>query len=96
MALEYSVSEDLPAGEMVAMLKATDPDTPGPISYAIVSGDEGRFELDAGTGALRLKDSLDRETKDTYKLHIKASDGVQSTETVVAILVSRWGKSCYA
>lgn len=88
MDLEYSVSEDLPAGQIVATLRATDPDTPGPLTYAVVSGDEGRFELDSTTGALRLKDTLDRETKDTYKLQIRASDGLQSADAVITISVS--------
>ncbi|KAG8263943.1 hypothetical protein J6590_021610 [Homalodisca vitripennis] len=85
MPHEYSVSEDLPAGQVVATLRASDPDTPGTLSYAVVSGDEGRFELDSSTGTLRLRDSLDRETRDTYRLQVKASDGVQSAETIITI-----------
>lgn len=88
MPHEHSVSEDLPAGQVVATLRASDPDTPGPLSYALVSGDEGRFQLDAVTGELRLRDSLDRETKDNYRVQVRASDGVQSAETIITILVS--------
>lgn len=88
MAHEFSVSEDLPVGQVVATLRATDPDTPGPLSYAIVSGDQGHFELDAATGALRLRDSLDRERTDIYRIQVKASDGVQSAETIITVLVS--------
>lgn len=88
MPHEFSVSEDLPTGQVVATLRASDPDTPGPLSYSIVSGDEGRFLLDPTTGELRLRDSLDRETKDTYRVQVRASDGVQSAETIITITVS--------
>lgn len=88
MPHEFSVSEDLPVGHVVATIRATDPDTPGPLNYAIVSGDHGQFELDSATGALRLRDSLDRETADTYKVQVRASDGVQSAETIITVTVS--------
>lgn len=88
-SLHFSVSEDMAAGQEVAVLRATDADSPGPLTYTLVSGDEGKFEVDPSTGSLRLKDALDRETKDLYRLHVKASDGVQSTETIVTIQVSK-------
>ncbi|XP_068085239.1 cadherin-related tumor suppressor [Anabrus simplex] len=83
--LVHSVSEDLPPGHAVATLRASDPDTLGELRYSLVSGDDGRFELDGSTGVLRLRDSLDRETKDTYKLTVRASDGLQHTDAVVTI-----------
>jgi protocadherin Fat 4 len=85
---EYSVSEDLPTGQMVATLRASDPDTLGHLTYSLVSGDDGHFQLDtADTGVVRLKEALDRETRDTYRLQVRASDGVQHTDTVVTIKV---------
>lgn len=86
--LEYSVSEDLPIGQMVATLRATDPDTLGHLTYSLVSGDEGHFQLDtADTGVLRLREALDRESRETYRLQVRASDGVQHTDTTVTIKV---------
>ncbi|KAJ9591226.1 hypothetical protein L9F63_002232, partial [Diploptera punctata] len=85
--LEFSVTEDLPTGQMVASLRASDPDTLGHITYSLVSGDEGHFHLDtADTGVLRLREALDRETRDTYRLQVRASDGVQHTDTMVTIM----------
>jgi len=86
--LEFSISEDLPIGQMVATLRATDPDTLGHLTYSLVSGDEGHFQLDtADTGVLRLREALDREARDTYRLQVRASDGVQHTDTTVTIKV---------
>ncbi|KAG8226848.1 hypothetical protein J437_LFUL004089 [Ladona fulva] len=86
--IEYTVSEDLSAGQAVATLRATDPDTLGTLTYTLVStegGDESRFELDANTGVLRLKQALDREERDTYRLVVRASDGIQNTDADVTI-----------
>jgi hypothetical protein len=73
----------------VATLRATDPDTLGHLTYSLVSGDEGHFQLDtADTGVLRLREALDRETRDTYRLQVRASDGVQHTDTMITIKVT--------
>jgi protocadherin Fat 4 len=78
---------------MVGTLRASDPDTLGHLTYSLVSGDEGHFQLDsADTGVLRLKEALDREARDTYRLQVRASDGVQHTDTVVTIKVTAPGR----
>lgn len=82
------MSEDLGAGYAIATIRATDPDTIGTLSYTLISGDDRKFLLNSETGVLRLKDTLDRETKDVYMLVIRVSDGVQFTETTVSIQVS--------
>lgn len=74
-------------GQPVATIRAVDPDTLGHLEYTLISGDDGHFTLDSDTGVLRLRDSLDRETKDVYKLVVRASDGLQHTDTVVSIQV---------
>lgn len=86
--LYFSVSEDLGPGQPIATLKADDPDTIGTLEFSLVKGDEGSFILDNSTGVLRVTDSLDRETKDTYKLTVRCNDGNQYTDTVVTIQVS--------
>lgn len=87
--LHYTVSEDMLAGRRIAILKATDPDTPGTLTYSIVGGDDNKFTLDAATGHLSLQDTLDRETKSQYDLTVRADDGVQHTDTTVFIEVRR-------
>ena len=85
--LDYSVSEDLPPGQTIALVRATDPDTLGKISYRLVDGGDSKFELEPNSGVLRLNDSLDRETKNFYKLHIRADDGIQYSDAHIKITV---------
>ncbi|XP_066141158.1 cadherin-related tumor suppressor isoform X1 [Euwallacea fornicatus] len=87
-SLHYSVSEDLGPGQSFATLKAEDPDTIGRLEYSILSGDDGKFDLDKSTGVLKLTDSLDRETKEGYKLTVRCSDGNQYTDVVVTVEVN--------
>jgi protocadherin Fat 4 len=85
----YMVSEDLGTGQLVATIKASDPDTIGKLEYSLISGDDGKFLLDKADGTLKLRDTLDRETKDLYKLVIRVTDGVQYTETTITVQVSK-------
>jgi protocadherin Fat 4 len=88
MATSLSVSEELAVGQTVTTIKAVDPDTLGQLTYSLVSGDDTkRFQLDSVTGELRLKEPLDRETADTYKVKVRASDGLQFQETTLTIKV---------
>lgn len=88
LPLSFNVSEDLTAGHLIATIRASDPDTLGTLTFSLMGGDNGKFLLEPETGKLRLKDALDRELKDNYKLRVRVSDGVQHTETVVEIEVS--------
>ncbi|CRL00707.1 CLUMA_CG013964, isoform A [Clunio marinus] len=88
MPQSYMVSEDLGTGQLVATIKAFDPDTIGKLEYSLISGDDGKFLLEKYQGTLKLRDTLDRETKDLYKLLIRVTDGVQFTETTIAIQVT--------
>lgn len=82
------VSEDLGAGHAIATIRAMDPDTIGSLSFSLADGDvDNKFDLEKETGVLRLRDTLDREAKDVYRLTMRVSDGVQSTDTTVNIQV---------
>lgn len=83
----FVVSEDLGAGHTVGTIRATDPDTIGTLGYTLIAGDDKKFVLDTNSGILKLIDTLDRETKDMYELLVRVSDGVQNTETIVAVQV---------
>ncbi|KAJ1519388.1 hypothetical protein ONE63_004680 [Megalurothrips usitatus] len=89
--LSFLVSEELAVGQAVATLAATDPDTIGELSYTLVEAGAttaaSPFTLDARTGVIRLRDALDRELQDSYRLLVRASDGVQSTDAFVTIQV---------
>ncbi|XP_057655100.1 cadherin-related tumor suppressor [Diorhabda carinulata] len=86
--LHFSVSEDLSPGQPIATIKAEDPDTIGVLEYNLLTGDDGKFSLDKSSGVLRLIDSLDRETKQMYKLMVRCSDGNQFTDTIVNVEVT--------
>lgn len=84
----FTVSEDLGPGHRVGTIKANDPDTIGTLRFSLISGDDKKFLLDSSSGILKLIDTLDRETKDLYKLVVRVGDGTQDTETIVSVQVS--------
>lgn len=86
--LHYYVSEDLGPGQSFGTVKAYDPDSIGELEYQILSGGDGKFSLDRRTGVLKLMDSLDRESKDLYKLNVRCSDGIQESDTIITVEVS--------
>lgn len=90
--LRFTVSEDLGAGHAIATIRATDPDTIGTLTYTLVEqpgdGAPSCFQLDASSGRLTLRDTLDREQQDEYELVVRVSDGIQFTETTVTVQVS--------
>ena len=71
-----NVTENLPAGQRVTQVLATDKDRGknGEVEYSIVQGDE-HFEIDNTTGVIRSTVSFDRENTPSYSVVIKAEDG---------------------
>ncbi|KAK2918784.1 protocadherin Fat 1a isoform X2 [Channa argus] len=70
------VREDLPIGTVIMWLEAHDPDV-GPSSqvrYSLIDNGDGIFEVDKLSGALRIVQNLDYETKQVYNLTAKAKD----------------------
>ncbi|XP_069023029.1 protocadherin Fat 1a isoform X2 [Embiotoca jacksoni] len=70
------VREDLPIGTVIMWLEAHDPDL-GPSSqvrYNLIDNGDGNFEVDKLSGALRIVQNLDYETKQVYNLTAKAKD----------------------
>ncbi|KAM3624275.1 uncharacterized protein V6R79_021361 [Siganus canaliculatus] len=70
------VREDLPIGTVIMWLEAHDPDV-GPSSqvrYSLIDNGDGNFEVDKLSGALRIVQNLDFETKQVYNLTAKAKD----------------------
>ncbi|NWU62549.1 CAD23 protein, partial [Pterocles burchelli] len=63
-------------GTSVAVVRATDQDTGngGLVNYKILSGAEGKFEIDESTGLITTIDYLDYETKTSYLMNISATD----------------------
>uniref|UniRef100_A0A4W6F173 FAT atypical cadherin 1a n=1 Tax=Lates calcarifer TaxID=8187 RepID=A0A4W6F173_LATCA len=70
------VREDLPIGTVIMWLEAHDPDI-GPSSqvrYSLIDNGDGNFEVDKLSGAVRIVQNLDYETKQVYNLTAKAKD----------------------
>ncbi|KAF0037188.1 hypothetical protein F2P81_010062 [Scophthalmus maximus] len=70
------VREDLPIGTIIMWLEAHDPDV-GPSSqvrYSLIDNGDGNFDVDKLSGAVRIVQSLDYETKQVYNLTAKAKD----------------------
>lgn len=86
--ITFMVSEDLGPGHTIGTIHAFDPDTIGKLSYILIKGEDGKFLLDKDTGILKIIDTLDRETKDLYRLIVRVSDGNQNSETTVTVQVN--------
>ncbi|XP_067996583.1 cadherin-23-like [Melanerpes formicivorus] len=63
-------------GTSVVVVRATDRDTGngGLMNYKILSGAEGKFEIDESTGLITTIDYLDYETKTSYLMNVSATD----------------------
>ncbi|KAM8957382.1 cadherin-23 isoform 2-T2 [Lycaon pictus] len=68
--------ETVGVGTSVIVVRATDRDTGdgGLVSYRILSGAEGKFEIDESTGLIITVDYLDYETKTSYLMNVSATD----------------------
>ncbi|KAE8591215.1 hypothetical protein XENTR_v10018345 [Xenopus tropicalis] len=68
--------ETVGIGTSVTVVRATDRDTGdgGLVTYKIISGADGKFDIDASTGLLTTIDYLDYETKTTYYMNVSATD----------------------
>lgn len=83
------VSEELGAGQAVGSVRAKDPDSLGRLRYELRAPPEAseKFALEPDSGLLKLVEPLDREVHDSYKLVVRASDGIQYTDTTITIQV---------
>lgn len=70
-------------------MTATDRDhgPDGSVLFFLIDGDsEGRFQIDPKSGVIELRKQLDRETKETYSLIIRATDqGVPSLSSTATV-----------
>ena len=58
------------------------------VTFAIVSGGNGLFSLDATTGIVRTAGALDRETAANYDVVVTATDGGSSPNPAVSATIS--------
>ncbi|CAG4949111.1 unnamed protein product [Colias eurytheme] len=77
---EYHIKEDIEPGTIIANIIAKDVDSAeyGKITYLLDRmSTQGKFLINADTGALTVSDWLDRETQSTYNLVVEAWDNYQ-------------------
>lgn len=73
----FTVPENSPAGTVVGIVVATDPDTGSSLSYVITGGNTNKaFSINANTGQILVSrpQYLDFENPLTYKLSVQATD----------------------
>lgn len=69
-----SLGGPAPVGCSVPIHRAPAPGNGGLVSYKILSGAEGKFEIDESTGLITTIDYLDYETKTSYLMNVSATD----------------------
>ncbi len=83
-----SVAENSAAGTNVgAAVTATDPDTGDTLTYSLSGTDAASFDIGSSTGQITTKTDVtyDYETKSSYSLTVKASDGTLSDTIAVTV-----------
>ena len=75
--LHVAIPESTPINDVIITVHAIDPDPGlnGKVSYSIVSGAQGMFEIGKTNGTLRVLHGLDREESDEYRINVSALDG---------------------
>ena len=79
------VPENAEAGENIgAPVEAADPDTGTTLTYSLEGTDAASFEIVSASGQIRTKTGVtyDHETKPSYSVTVKASDGNGGTDTI--------------
>ncbi len=83
-----SIQENTATGVNIGnAVAATDPDG-NTLNYSLGGTDESSFDIEAATGQLKTKSSLDHETKASYSVTVSVSDGELSDTIDVTIIVT--------
>ncbi|MEI9899815.1 MAG: cadherin domain-containing protein [Hyphomicrobium sp.] len=83
-----SVAENAPAGTVVALLGAIDPDSTGSFTYALSSDPSGMFEVVGNEVRVKAGASLDFEAAASHQLGVTVTDatGLSLTQTLTITL----------
>ena len=85
--VERRVAENTASGEPVgAPLSATDPDGDA-LTYALSGPDAASFAVDAGSGQVQTRATLDYETRSRYAVRVDVSDGRGGSATQPVTIV---------
>lgn len=85
-------AEDSPVDSECVIIEATDGDTSGnKVTFSAVGGATDIFSIDASSGRVALKGTLDYEDRTEYTLNVRASDSgepTRSADTTVTVVVT--------
>ncbi len=83
---DTTIAEDSGTRTSVFDVDCTDADAGdnAALTYTIVSGDDGKFEIDADSGLVQTSALLDRESKDVYELTLEVYDSGATQRTATA------------
>jgi VCBS repeat-containing protein len=82
------VAEGSAAGTLVGLtVQSTDPDLGDEVTYSLTDDADGRFQIDAATGEVSVKNGalLDFETAQSHQITVEASDGELSSSQTFTI-----------
>ncbi|XP_044580517.1 DE-cadherin isoform X2 [Cotesia glomerata] len=83
-----SILENTNINALVTEVKADDNDTASPVIYSIIGGNaDDSFYIEATTGKIRIKQSLDYEKVTEYNLTVRAFDGLYADNATVKIFI---------
>jgi hypothetical protein len=81
----FSIAENLPAQSVVGIIRAEDPNLRTQLSWELIGAPE--FSIDPQSGMLTTNVVLDRETKSSYQLTIRVTDGKLAAQGTVTVNV---------
>ena len=76
------------AGNVGAVVTATDTDTGDTLIYSLEGTDAAKFGIVSSSGQIRTKvgENYDREVKDSYSVTVKADDGNGGSDTIAVTI----------
>ena len=86
------INESSPSSTYILTVYATMPQANGQLSYHLITSDNQPFQINAVTGVLRLKSSVDRESISTYTLTVYAKNininpsTISSTRVIITVM----------
>ena len=84
-----SIRENTPAGTNIGeAVSAEDTDSDDTLTYTLSGTDAASFDIDGATGQLKTKAALDYETKNSYLVIVKVSDGILTATIRVTIIIT--------
>ncbi len=83
-----SIPENTPTGRNIGeAVSATDADSDDTLAYTLSGTDAASFDIVRATGQLKTKAALDYETKNSYSVIVKVSDGTLTNTIRVTIII---------